>query len=245
MRAYRAGMLSARSRPTARRRPPDAQLDLAPSLTDRVVGWVRPDRLRRAAVRKIIAAILAAAGIALLFRGDPASETVAAVVTTRDLTPGHVIADADLATRDIAVQNLADGALADIGDAVGKTVAGPVRAGEALTDVRVLGPRLAGLAVGTDDARIVPVRLADPAVADIVRSGDVVDVLTAGTDTPNVDGENNAPRVLAAGAVVVLTTSPKDARNQHEQVTMLALPTPSAHLVAAASLTSAVTLTFR
>jgi hypothetical protein len=45
-----------------------------------------------------------------------------------------------------------------------------------LTDVRVLGPRLAG-SVARPDARIVP--LADSALLNLVRPEDVVDVIAA------------------------------------------------------------------
>ena len=51
---------------------------------------------------------------------------------------------------------------------------------EVLTDVRLLGPRLAESAAGPD-ARIVPLHLADAALLDLVRPGDVVDVLAVRT----------------------------------------------------------------
>ena len=70
-----------------------------------------------------------------------------------------------------------------------------------LTDARILGPRLAGLAAGPD-ARIVPLHLADAAVLDLIRSGDVVDVLGA----PSA-GSDAAPRLLAANAIVVLVSA--------------------------------------
>ena len=47
-----------------------------------------------------------------------------------------------------------------------------------LTDVRLLGSRLAESTAGPG-ARIVPLHLADSALIDLVRVGDVVDVLTA------------------------------------------------------------------
>jgi len=78
---------------------------------------------------------------------------------------------------------------------VGSTLAGPARRGEVLTDVRLLGPRLAQSAAGPD-ARIVPLHLADSALLDLTRPGDVVDVLAASDDDTD-------PRVVATDAIVV------------------------------------------
>ncbi|KZL34003.1 MULTISPECIES: SAF domain-containing protein [Rhodococcus] len=248
-------MPSARSRSPRRSDPLRAQLDLSPSTFDRVVELTRGTRFRTATVRKIAAVVLATLGVVLFFRGDPATDTVAVVVSSRDLTPGQVIADSDVEMREIDSKQLPEGVVSDTDLVVGRTVAGPIRSGETVTDVRVLSPRLAGLSVGTDDARIVPVRLADAAVADMLRSGDIVDVLTVGPDTsrpdtphpdtPNESVADKAPQILAAGAVVALVTTSESTRNQQEQVILLALPTPAANVVAAASLSNAITVTFR
>jgi len=248
-------MPPARSRSPRRSDPRRAQTDLSPSTFDRVVELTRGTRFRTATVRKIAAVVLATLGVVLFFRGDPATDTVAVVVSSRDLTPGQVIADSDVEMREIDSKQLPEGVVSDTDLVVGRTVAGPIRSGETVTDVRVLSPRLAGLSVGTDDARIVPVRLADAAVADMLRSGDVVDVLTVGPDTsrpdtphpdtPNESVADKAPQILAAGAVVALVTTSESTRNQQEQVILLALPTPAANVVAAASLSNAITVTFR
>jgi hypothetical protein len=42
-----------------------------------------------------------------------------------------------------------------------------------------------------------------------------------------------------------LVTTSESTRNQQEQVILLALPTPAANVVAAASLSNAITVTFR
>ncbi|MDZ7915920.1 MAG: SAF domain-containing protein [Rhodococcus sp. (in: high G+C Gram-positive bacteria)] len=243
-------MPSVRSRSPRRSHALRAQLDLTPNTFDRVVELTRGTRFRSATVRKIAAVVLATLGVVLFFRGDPATDTAAVVVSSRDLTPGQVIANSDVEIREIDSKHLPDGVVSDTDLVVGRTVAGPIRSGETVTDVRVLSPRLAGLSVGTDDARIVPVRLADAAVADILRSGDVVDVLTVGPDTPRPDTPNESipdktPQILAAGAVVALATTSESTRNQQEQVILLALPTPAANVVAAASLSNAITVTFR
>ena len=133
-----------------------------------------------------------------------------------------------------------DGSQSDIDAVIGATLAGPARRGEVLTDVRVLGPRLAESVAGPD-ARIVPLPLADSALLDLVRPGDVVDVLAAATS----DGADARPRLMATDAVVVLVSDePKGAGGGSDRVVLVALPAHSANDVAAAALVQTVTLTF-
>jgi len=110
-----------------------------------------------------------------------------------------------------------------------------------LTDVRVLGPRLAESVAGPD-ARIVPLPLADSALLDLVRPGDVVDVLAAGTSDAGADAR---PQLVATNAVVVLVSEkPKGSGNGSDRVVLVALPAHAANGVAAAALVQTVTLTF-
>lgn len=120
---------------------------------------------------------------------------------------------------------------------VGATLAGPVRRGEILTDARVLGSRLAGLSAGPD-ARAVPLHLPDTAVLDLIRTGDVVDVLGAAASDAQA-----RPRVVAANAVVVLVSAKsKTVGAGNERVVLVALPAAAAHALAGATLVQAVTL---
>ena len=128
-------------------------------------------------------------------------------------------------------------ASATVDTVVGSTLAGPARRGEVLTDVRLLGPRLAQLSAGPD-ARIVPLHLSDTALLDLVRPGDVVDVLAAADD--DVD-----PRVVATDAVVVLVSEKQKGPGAGgDRVVLVALPAHAANDVAGATLMQAVTLTF-
>jgi pilus assembly protein CpaB len=99
-----------------------------------------------------------------------------------------------------------DGALRAAPDLDGRTLAAPVRAGEIITDVRLVGRSL--LAAYGDSLVAAPVRVADAGSVRLLRPGDVVDVLAAGGDQA-VDG---AAR-LVASAVQVLTVPvvPRDA----------------------------------
>ena len=134
-----------------------------------------------------------------------------------------------------------DGSQSDVGAVIGATLAGPARRGEVLTDVRVLGPRLAESVAGPD-ARIVPLPLADSALLDLVRPGDVVDVLAAGAEGSDADAR---PQLVATDAVVVLVSEkPKGAGSGSDRVVLVAVAAHAANDVAAAALLQTVTLTF-
>ncbi|GAB2657057.1 SAF domain-containing protein [Prescottella soli] len=226
-----------------RRRETDRSGSLAPTIGDRLGRLARPGWARTDTARRIAAATLVAAAFVLFVRDqrDDVGEPV--VVAARDLTPGHVVTADDVRTVARSRADLPDAAVADPGAAVGRTVSSPVRGGEILTDVRLLGPRLAEAAAGSADARVVPVRLSDAGLAKFIREGDRVDVLTvdaahdAGTSRPA------AATVLASAATVVLVAPDQPSGARRDQVVMLALPAPQASVVAAASLTDAITVT--
>ncbi len=200
---------------------------------------LRPDFTRTVLARRVAAGalVLVAAGLAL--RPDPVGSVAEVAVTTADLSPGVTLGADDVRLQKHWAATLPDGAITDLTRLVGTTLAGPVRRGEVLTDARVLGSRSAGLNVGPD-ARMVPVHLADSAVLDVIRTGDVVDVLGAAQT-----GEGDQPRLLAAGAIVVLVSAaahhPPGAGG--DRVVLVALPRAAATTVAGASLVQSVTLT--
>ena len=211
---------------------------LNPSLLNRVSRALRPDFTRTLLARRIAAAgLVLLAGIAAV-RPDPAGAGADVVVAARDLSPGTTLTADDVRTETLSTATLPDGAQVDLDKVVGATLAGPTRRGEILTDVRVLGSRLAGLAVGPQ-ARVVPLHLADAAVLDLIRPGDVVDVL--GAVSADSDAE---PRVVATDAVVVLVSAKqKTAGAANDRVVMVALPAAAANALAGASLVQTVTLT--
>ena len=138
----------------------------------RSVIWNRPPWADALLARRLLAAALTALAIVLLLRGDPGSARTEIVVAGRDLPPGHLLEATDLRAIRLESGTLPAGAVDDIAVLVGATLTGAMRAGEVFTDLRVVGPRLAAVATGTGDARIVPIRLADTAVAEILRAGD-------------------------------------------------------------------------
>ncbi len=211
---------------------------LNPTVLSRLSQALRPDWTRTVLARRVTAAALVVlAGIAAL-RSNPDGELAAVVVAARDLGPGIALTADDVRLERRSAQTIPDGSQLDLGVVVGSTLAGAARRGEVLTDVRLLGSRLAESTAGPD-ARIVPLHLADTALIDLVRPGDVVDVLAAS------DNDTDAhPRVVAANAVVVLASAkPKGQAAGNDRVVLVALPAGAANAVASAALVQTVTLT--
>jgi SAF domain len=195
--------------------------------------WVHSVRTRRVAAGALV--LLAAAAAV---RPDPDGAVTAAVVASRDLTPGVALTVDDVRVEKRLTATLPDGAQENLDTAVGAMPAGPVRRGEVLTDVRVLGTRLTESAAGPD-GRVVPLQLEQSAVLDVVREGDVVDIVTAPQSDPEA-----TPRVIATDAVVVLVSVESEGlAAAGDRVVLVALPVAAANAVAAATLVHTVTLT--
>jgi hypothetical protein len=215
---------------------------LNPSVFSRLSIWLRPDWTRTVLARRVAAAgLVVLAGLATL-RSDPAGEYAEVVVVERDLRPGAALSPGDVKLEKRLTATIPDGSLADVGAAVGATLAGPARRGEVLTDVRLLGGRLAESTAGPG-ARIVPLHLADGALVDLVRVGDVVDVLAAPTNGPQETAQAS-PKVVATDAVVVLVSAKEKVQAaDSDRVVLVALPARVANTVAGSTLGQAVTLT--
>jgi Flp pilus assembly protein CpaB len=212
---------------------------LNPTVLSRLLA-ARPDWSRTLAARRVAAGALVILAAVVAVRSDPQGDRTEIVVATRDLSSG-----VELTTDDVKIENrtaatVPDGAQSDIEAVVGATLAGPARRGEVLTDVRVLGPRLAESVAGPD-ARIVPLPLADTALLDLVRPGDVVDVLAGSSEA----GADARPQLVATNAVVVLVSEkPKGAGNGSDRVVLVAVGAHTANEVAVAALLQTLTLTF-
>ena len=210
------------------------------SLTSRLVAGARPDWTRTATARRVTAGALVLLAAAAALRPDPTEGKTDVVVATRDLPPGVELVASDVRVESRSVATIPDGATTNGTDVVGATLAGPARRGEVLTDVRVLSSRLADATAGPD-ARIVPVHPTDASLLDLVRTGDVVDVLAV-SEVVDGSGEQRS-RVVATNAIVVLVSSASKDRGR-DGVVLIALPVLKANEVAGASLTQAITLTF-
>ncbi len=137
------------------------------------------------------------------------------VVAAHDLRAGELLTADDLAVVSLPPDTAADGAVGLIGSVVGQRIALPMRRLEPVTDVRLLDAGLlqrlgAGL-------RAVPVRIADPAAAQIVQAGSVIDVYArsdAGTVIGAVASAATVLRVLTAddqGVVLLLAADDRTA----------------------------------
>jgi hypothetical protein len=218
--------------------PADHTDTLNPTPLTRLRQVLQPDWVHTVRARRLAAAGLVVLAAVAAVRSNPDGDRRDTVVATRDLTPGVALSAEDVQVEKRLAATLPDGSPAELGSVVGATLASPVRRGEILTDVRLLSSRLAESAAGPD-ARIVPLHLGDSAVLDLVRTGDVVDILAA----PQADSDAE-PRLVAADAVVVLVSAkPKGATSANDRVILVALPAAAATAVAGATLVQTVTLT--
>ena len=217
---------------------------LDPAPLSRLKAALRPDWTRTIAARRVAAGALVVLAAVAAFRSNPGGDHVDVVVAAHDLSPGVQLTADDLRVENRSASTLPDGSQNNFTALVGSTLAGPARRGEVLTDVRLLGPRLAEATVGPN-ARIVPLHLAESALLDLIRPGDVVDVLAAATGSDAVTGGQPEPQVVATNAVVVLVSErPKGAGAGSDRVVLVALPAEAANDVAGAALVQTVTLTF-
>lgn len=176
--------------------------------------------------RAVLAAGLAAAAVAagLSAVAPSARPTTPVLTAARDLAAGAVLEPGDLVAAAVPDALVPAGALTDVSDVAGRLVAGPVRRGEPLTDVRLLGAAL--LPAGADVA--VPVRLAEPATGALVTAGDRVDVLAASPEG------GLAAQVVATGLAVLSVPAPSDLPAEGALVVVAASRATAARLAAAA-----------
>ena len=156
--------------------------------------------LRRAvaARRRPLAAICAAAAVVsgISAARPPPPPTTPVLVSAHDLPAGTVLGDNDIITVAWPSGGLPGGALDATDPPPGRRVAAPMRAGEPLTDVRLVQP---GLLAGYPPGHVLTtIRTADPATAGVIHVGDVVDVVGA-------DPQGRTPAVILCRAVSVVS----------------------------------------
>ncbi|MGH3437127.1 MAG: Flp pilus assembly protein CpaB [Sciscionella sp.] len=218
---------------------------LAPLLRERLrrlmgtTGWPRSMAVRRAVA---IALLLLAGALAVRPAAAGGTARVPALVAARDLAAGTVLGPADVTVRSLPPDALPDRVLTTPAAATGRALAGAVRSGEPITDVRVVGPANTRLTTGNADAATVGVRLADAGVAELLRPGMRVDVVSSG-DTEYPSGPPQAGTLATNATVITVGDAPKS--TDHGRLVLLALPRDIATRVAAASLNGPVTVTFR
>jgi Flp pilus assembly protein CpaB len=152
------------------------------------------------------------------------------LTAARDLPGGVVVRAGDLARTPFDPGSVPAGVLTAAA-AVGRTTTGPVRAGEALTDARLL---TRSLLAGYPGLVAVPVRIGDPAAVRLLRVGDRVDLLAA---DPQGD---SAARVVGQDVPVLAIprTGPESPGLTSGALVVVGLPDISAQTVAQASVTA-------
>lgn len=168
--------------------------------------WTDRWGARRRAVRRLVlrrrrplAALLTAAAVAAGIHAvtGPPPPTVPVLVAAHDLPAGAPLEEADLRTVRFAPGSAPDGA---VDDPVGQVLAAPLRSGEPVTDVRLVGP---DLTAGHPGLVAVPVRLPDPGMVALLDVGDRIDLLAT-------DPQRGGAEVVAAGVPVLAIPAPDE-----------------------------------
>ena len=145
--------------------------------------------------RRTLAAIFAGlAVLAGLTAIRPSDDLEPLLVAAHDLPSGQVVTADDVTTAHVPAASRPDHRLGR-DDAIGRRVAGPMREGEPLTDVRVVRP--GSLAGYGQDAVMTTVRI-DPVEAASLGTGDRVDVVA-------VDPGGESPAEIVARDVEIVT----------------------------------------
>lgn len=199
-----------------------------------------PGELRRRLLlhRRAFAALLAGLAVLVAVRAlqPPGASTVEVWTAARDLPSGTVLAGSDLTRVRFRSGSVPDRVLSDPDALLGRTVAAPVRRGEPITDLRLVTRPLLAAYPG----RVAtPVRLADAAVVDLLRVGDVLDLVAA-------DPQGEAPaRVVSSGVTVMAIPAPPDEQDLGlpGRLVLLAVPGADAAQVSAAGVSGFLTVT--
>jgi len=172
--------------------------------------------------RRLLAATTAAfavlVGLQAAAPAPPPTRQVPAAA--HDLAAGAVVGRGDLTLTSLPPDSVPAGIVPSADDVVGRTTAGPVRAGEPITDVRLVGGTLLD---GYPGRVAAPVRIGDPGAVMLLRPGDRVDVIAAdpqgrteavvvAADAPVVSLPRADDTALASGGLVVLAVTSETAK---------------------------------
>lgn len=201
-----------------------------PDLLTRASRHRRVTALRRGLrrQRRVVVALLAA-GAAFTFAqivapAPPATTPV--VVAAHELPAGAVLGPDDLDVVRFPRDTVPDGTNRAVADIVDEILAAPVRAGEPLTDRRVVGEALiSGYPPGLV---ATPVRISDVAVVALLEVGARIDVYAASRA-----GGESARHVASDAIVVTMPHTPADARHDGALVVVAVTPSTAAALAQA------------
>ena len=159
---------------------------------DRLASTRRAVRRTVLARRRLLAGLLTAVAVAAGLHAATAEPppSVAVLVAAHDLPAGVVVGAQDVRRVGFAPDSVPEGLARE---PTGRTLAAPLRAGEPLTDVRLVGPALTD---GYPGLVAVPVRLPDAGMAGLLRVGDRIDLVSA-------DPQGRSAETIADGVPVL------------------------------------------
>lgn len=192
--------------------------------------------LRRAVLarRRPLAALLIALSVLIGLRTTigPGPATVDVPVAARDLAAGSRLTSQDVSTSSWPVALAPDGLTSSV---AGQVLAAPLRRGEAITDLRLVGSELAH---AHPELTVLPLRLPDPAVVELLRVGDRVDLSA-------VDPEGGETVELADDVLVLAIPPPGSADSSLTgRLIVAGLAPERAPAVAAAALRDFLTVAY-
>lgn len=149
-----------------------------------------------------------------------------------------MVTSSDVVPVEFDPQSVPTGVLGSPAVVVGRTTATPVRAGEPITDVRLVS---GSILAGYPGLVAAPIRIGDPGAVGLLRIGDTVDVLAA---DPN--GSTQA-RVVAQDAPVI--SIPRDTDTGSSMVSgglvVVAISDTTAKTLAAAGVANYLSITIK
>jgi Flp pilus assembly protein CpaB len=203
----------------------------------RLARLVRRTRRGVLARRRPIAALCAGLAVAAGLRANAAPPTprTTLLVAAHDLPGAAALRPEDLSTRSFAPDSVPAGVLSSPAQALGRTTVGPVRAGEPLTDARLVGR---SMLAGYPGTVATPVRIGDPAAVGLVRVGDRVDLLAS-----DPQGAGEAALLAHDAPVIAIPRRTTSTDLVSGALIVVAVPDTTARSLAAAGVTSFLSLT--
>jgi Flp pilus assembly protein CpaB len=189
--------------------------------------------------RRLLAALLTAVAVAagLHAVAGPPPPTTTVLAAARDVPAGVMLRASDLRELELPPDAVPAGTLPRE-QLLGRTTAGPLRAGEALTDARVVHR---SILAGYPGLVAAPVRVGDAAAVELLRVGDRIDLVAT-------DGQGFQATVVARDAPVLALprgghkASFSDESPLGGRMIVVAIPEESAVRLAAAGVSSFISL---
>jgi Flp pilus assembly protein CpaB len=169
------------------------------STTDRLRAARRAVRRAVLRRRRSLAALCAAGAVAAAVHATapPPPATTSVLAAARDLPAGVALQPDDIVSVELADDAVPEGVVTD---AVGRTLAAPLREGEPVTDVRLVGTELAA---AHPELATLPVRFPDAGLAALLEVGDRIDLVAT-------DPQSGGAHVVATDVLVMATPAVAD-----------------------------------